>query len=58
MLRALVPCVTSVRTLCYEPPVVVMAVVMTVSALAEAIGSELNTRSAAPEVERRVAEME
>lgn len=58
MLRGFVPCVTSVRTLCYEPPVVVMAAVMAVSALAEAIGSELNTRSAAPEVERRVAEME
>lgn len=58
MLRSLVPCVTSVRTLCYEPPAVVTAVVMTVSALAEAIGSELNTRSAAPEVEGRVAEME
>lgn len=58
MLRGFVPCVTSVRTLCYEPPVVVTAVVMTVSALAEAIGSELNTRNAAPEVEGRVAEME
>lgn len=58
MLRGFVPCVTSVRTLCYEPPVVVMAVVMMVSALAEAIVSELNTRSAAPEVEGRVAEME
>lgn len=56
MLRALVPYVTSVRTLCYEPPAVVTAVVMTVSALAEAIGSEPNTRSAAPEVEGRVAE--
>lgn len=58
MLRALVPCVTSVRTLCYEPPMVVTAAVVTVSALAEAIGSELNMRSAAPEVEGRVAEME
>lgn len=58
MLRALVPYVTSVRTLCYEPPMVVTAAVMTVSALAEAIGSEPNTRSAAPEVEGRVAEME
>ena len=54
----LVPCVTSVRTLCYEPLSVVTAVVMTVSDLAEAIGSEQNTRSAAPEVEGRVAEME
>lgn len=50
MLRGFVSCVTSVRTLCYEPPAVVTAVVMTVSALAEAIGSELNTRSTAPEV--------
>lgn len=58
MLRALVPYVTSVRTLCYEPPMVVTAAVMAVSALAEAIGSELNMRSAAPEVEGRVAEME
>lgn len=58
MLRALVPYVTSVRTLCYEPPVVVTAAVVTVSALAEAIGSELNMRSTAPEVEGRVAEME
>lgn len=58
MLRSFVPCVTSVRTLCYEPPTVVTAVVMTVSALTEAIGSEQNTRSAAPEVEGRVAEME
>lgn len=58
MLRALVPYVTSVRTLCYEPPTVVTAAVVTVSALAEAIGSELNMRSAAPEVEGRVAEME
>ena len=58
MLRGFVPYVTSVRTLCYEPPMVVTAVVMTVSALAEAIDSELNTRSAAPEVEGRVAEME
>lgn len=58
MLRGFVPYVTSVRTLCYEPPVVVTAVVMTVSALTETIGSEQNTRSAAPEVEGRVAEME
>lgn len=58
MLRGFVPCVTSVRTLRYELPAVVTAVVMTVSALSEAIGSELNTRSAAPEVEGRVAEME
>lgn len=58
MLRGFVPCVTSVRTLCYEPPAVVTAVVMTVSALTETIGSELNTRSAVPEVEGRVAEME
>lgn len=58
MLRGFVPCVTSVRSLCYEPPVVVTAVVTTVSALAGAIGSEPNTRSAAPEVEGRVAEME
>lgn len=58
MLRSLVPCVTSPRTLCYELTAVVTAVVMTVSALAEAIGSELNARSAAPEVEGRVAEME
>lgn len=58
MLRGLVPYVTSVRTLCYEPPTVVAAAVMAVSALAEAIGSELNTRSAASEVEGRVAEME
>ena len=58
MLRGFVSCVTSVRTLCYEPPVVVTAVVMTVSALVEAIGSELNTRSAAPKVEGRVAEMD
>mgnify|MGYP004452019827 FL=1 len=58
MLRGLVPYVTSVRTLCYEPPAVVTAVVMTVFALTEAIGSEPNTRSAAPEVEGRVAEME
>lgn len=48
MLRGLVPYVTSVRTLCYEPPTVVTAVVMTVSALTEAIGSELNTHRAAP----------
>lgn len=58
MLRGFVPCVTSVRTLCYEPPMVVTAAVVTVSALAEAIGSELNTCRAAPEVEGRVAEME
>ena len=58
MLRGFVPCVTSVRTLCYEPTAVVTAVVMTGSALAEAIDSELHTRSAAPEVEGRVAEME
>lgn len=58
MLRGFVSCVTSVRTLCYEPPAVVTAVVMTVSALAESIDSEMNTRSAAPEVEGRVAEME
>lgn len=58
MLRGLVPYVTSVRTLCYEPPTVVAVVVTTVSALAEAIGSEPNTCSAAPEVEGRVAEME
>ena len=58
MLRGFVPYVTSVRTLCYEPPVVVTAVVRTISALTETIGSELNTRSAAPKVEGRVAEME
>lgn len=58
MLRGFVPCVTSVRTLCYEPLSVVTAVLMTVSALTEAIDSELNTRSAAPDVEGRVAEME
>lgn len=58
MLRGFVPYVTSVRTLCYEPPTVVTAVVTTVSALAEAIGSELNTCNVAPEVEGRVAEME
>ena len=58
MLRGFVPYVTSVRILCYEPPAVVTAVVMTVSELAEAIDSELHTRSAAPEVEGRVAEME
>lgn len=58
MLRGFVSCVTSVRTLCYEPPAVVTAVVMTVSDLAESIGSELNTRSTAPRVEGRVAEME
>lgn len=55
MLRGFVSCVTSVRTLCYEPPAVVTAVVMTVSALVEAIGSELNTRSTAPRVEGRSA---
>lgn len=48
MLRGFVPYVTSVRTLCYEPPTVVTAVVMMVSALAEVIGSELNTRNVAP----------
>lgn len=48
MLRGLVPYVTSVRILCYEPPTVVAAAVMAVSAFAEAIGSELNTRSVAP----------
>ncbi len=53
--RGLVPYVTRLRALRYEPPAVVTAVVMTVSALAEAIGSELNTRSAAPEVEGRSA---
>ena len=37
---------------------VVTAAVVTVFALAEALGSELNTCSAAPEVEGRVAEME
>lgn len=58
MLRALVPYVTSVRTLCYEPPMVVTAVVMKVSALAETNGSELNTCRAAPEVKGRVAEVE
>lgn len=58
MLRGFVSCVTSVRTLCYEPPAVVTAVVRTISALVESIGSELNTRSATPEVEGRVAEME
>lgn len=58
MLRGFVPCVTSPRTLCYELTAVVTAVVMTVSALAEAIGSELNTRSAAPKVGGRVEEME
>lgn len=58
MLRGLVPYVTSVRTLCYEPPTVVTAVVMTVSALAETIGSELNTCNAAPEIKGRVAEVE
>lgn len=58
MLRGFVSYVTSVRTLCYEPPAVIRAVVMTVSALAEAIDSELHTRSAASEAEGRVAEME
>lgn len=58
MLRGFVPYVTSVRTLCCEPPTVDVAVVTMVSALAEAIGSEQNTRSAAPEVKGRVAEME
>lgn len=58
MLRGLVPYVTSVRTLCYEPPTVVTAVVTTSSALVETIGSEQNTRSAAPAVEERVAEGE
>lgn len=48
MLRGFVPYVTSVRTLCYEPPAVVTAAVMTVSALAETIGSELNTCNVAP----------
>lgn len=48
MLRGFVPYVTSVRTLCYEPPTVVTAAVTKVSALAEAIGSELNTCNAAP----------
>lgn len=48
MLRGFVPYVTSVRTLCYEPPTVVAAAVTTVFALAETIGSELNTCSAAP----------
>lgn len=63
--RGLVPYVTRLRALCHERPylmlraaVVVTAVVMTVSALTETIGSELNTRSAAPKVEGRVAEME
>lgn len=56
MLRGLVPYVTSVRTLCYEPPTVVAAVMTTSSALVETIGSEQNTRSAAPEVKGRVAE--
>lgn len=58
MIRGLVTSDTWARALCYEPPMVVTAAVVTVSALAEAIGSELNTRSAAPEVEGRVAEME
>lgn len=58
MLRGFVSYVTSVRTLCYEPPTVVAAVVTTVSVLVEAIGSELNTCNAAPEVEGRVAEGE
>lgn len=48
MLRGFVPYVTSVRILCYEPPTVVAAAVMMVSALTETIGSELNTCSAAP----------
>lgn len=48
MLRGFVPYVTSVRTLCYEPPAVVAAVVTTVFVLAEAIGSELNTCNVAP----------
>lgn len=39
MLRGFVSYVTSVRTLCYEPPTVVAAVVTTVSVLVEAIGS-------------------
>lgn len=56
MLRGLVPYVTSVRILCYEPPTVVAAAVTTASALAEAIDSEPNTRSATPEVKGRVAE--
>lgn len=56
--RGLVPYVTRLRALRYEPPAVVTAVVMTVSALTETIGSELNTRSAALKVEGRVAEME
>lgn len=58
MLRGFVPCVTSVRTLRYELSAVVTAAVMAVSALAETIGSELNTCSAAPEVKGRVAEVE
>lgn len=58
MLRGFVPYVTSVRILCYEPPTLVTAAVMTVSALAEAIGSELNTCNVAPVVEGRVAEGE
>lgn len=48
MLRGFVTYVTSVRTLCYEPPTVVTAAVMAVSVLVETIGSELNTCSAAP----------
>lgn len=48
MLRGFVPYVTSVRTLCYERPTVVTAAVTTVFALAETIGSELNTCSATP----------
>lgn len=48
MLRGLVPYVTSVRTLCYEPPTVVAAAVTTVSAFIETIGSELNTCNVAP----------
>ena len=55
MIRALVTNDTRARDVRHEPPAVVTAVVMTVSALAEAIGSELNTRSAAPEVEGRSA---
>ena len=56
MLRGFVPYVTSVRILCYEPPTVVAGAEMAVSALAETIGSELNTCSVAPEVKGRVAE--
>ena len=58
MLRGFVPYVTSVRTLCYEPPAVAAAAVMAVSALAETIGSEPNTCNAAPEIKGRVAEVE